>query len=312
MDPSGYMCKKTGPNAAAADEAGASASRNALSIIASMRRRLRMADGWFKTINRVHRYYVRVKKDFQRNVHVLGGPSAPPGPLSIREGGIGGGLEEFKMIEATLKEFGSLDDQDVEMTDAHEPELGRAESSLDAASTGVKSEIQYGQEKANELGTIRYDQWNAINSGAGLSQHTESVPTTNGSYHGIRTPSAASPSAATPVYRRAPGSGEHTSPMPSPAVRQHQLPPFPPHQTVVPAMQASATLQHQMQAAPPLLSPPMTAEQTEAWLRNLDTAFTGDDLSAFVDGRDWQTWVNEMNTTVQAGSWLNTVWSNPL
>jgi hypothetical protein len=264
-----------------------------------------MADGWFKTISRVHRYYVRVKKDYQRNVKVLGGPSAPPGPLSIREGGIGGALEDFKMIEAILKEFGGPSDHDVEMTDAHEQETSKAGSSTDAASIGVKNEIQHGRDGA----PARYDQWNAINSGAGAGQYNEVLPASNGSYHGVLTPGTTSPSTTAPVYR--PSSGQ-ASPMVSPAFGQHQLPSYPPQPTTGPALQASVSLQQQMQAPPPPLPAPMTAEQTEVWLRSLNTAFTGDDLSAFVEGRDWQTWVNEPYMSSRTDSWLRTIWTGPL
>jgi hypothetical protein len=306
------MCKRTGINASDADESGADASRHALSIVAFMRSRLRMADGWFKTINRVHRYYVRVKKNFQRNVKVLGGPSAPPGPLSIREGGIGGGLEEFKMIEATLKEFGTLEDHDVEMTDAHEPEPSKAESSADAASIGVKSESQHGQERFHDSGPVRHDQWNAINSGPDISQHSEPTPATNGSYYGVPTPGATSPGTTGPIYRPSYSGSSQASPVVSPAFGQHQIPQYLPPQASAPKMQVSVSLQHQMQAPPPPLPPPMTAEQTEAWLQNLDTAFTGDDLSAFVEGKDWQTWVNEANKSPRSSGWLSTIWLGTL
>jgi hypothetical protein len=311
MDSNGFMCKRSGMNASHEDDSGSNASRHALSIVAFMRRRLKMADGWFRTINRVHRYYVRVKKDFQKNVRVLAGPSAPPGPLSIREGGIGGGLEEFKMIEATLKEFETLEDHDVEMIDVHEPEASKAGSSADAASIGigVKSEIHHAQERQQDSGPVRYDQWNAINSGPGANQHSEAVSTTNGSYYDISTPGTTSPVASASIYRPSYSGSNQASPMALPAFGQ-KLPLYPPQQATGSSIQVSVSVQNQMQAPPPPLPPPMTAEETDAWLRSLDTAFTGDDLSAFVEGTDWRTWVMDRSIS-QPISWLSTIWTGP-
>jgi hypothetical protein len=287
------MCKRSSVDAPTEDESGANASRHALSMVAFMKRRLRMADTWFKTINRVHRYYVRIKKDFQRNVRALGGPRAPPGPLSIREGGIGGGLAEFKMLEATLKEFGNLDDHDVEMMDAHEAVADRG-SSADAASTVEKSEHPPGQERPQEPPS-RFDSWKAINTA------TETKLGTNGSSYTL--PPLGSISSTLPTHRPHPSSGSHISPQTSPAFGQNQLPPFPPHQIPQPD-QASL-------GGPQLPPIPMTAEQTEAWLQTLDTAFTGDDLSAFIEGTGWQAWSDQGASSTLSPGWLSTIWAGP-
>ncbi|KIV98897.1 uncharacterized protein PV09_09343 [Verruconis gallopava] len=313
MDVNGYMCKKNATDAPGEDDAGATASRNALSVIAFMRRRLKMADGWFKTINRVHRYYVRVKKDFLRNVRVLGGPSTAPGPLSIREGGVGGGLEEFRMIEATLRELGTSDDHDVEMTDAHDPEASKADSSVDAASVGVKSEHQLGSDKHVEKSSVRTDQWNAINASSGPIQAGNAQPTSEGSHHGAQSSTTTSPATTTAPYRPSYNGSSQTASVVSPGYSKHQIPPYQAKPAVTgPAIQASVTLQNQIQA--PALPPPptMTAEQTDAWLRSLDTAFAGDDLTAFVEGLDLRPWAEEAGKSLRSGSWLTTVWTGPV
>lgn len=231
---------------------------------------------------------------------VLGGPSTSPGPLSIKEGGAGGGLQEFQMIEATLQEFGSLEDADVEMTDAHEQGEGKAGSSMSVKSVG------YGMHgDTPESGHVRHDRWNAINSVSGLAQSVEGVPTTNGYQQSVRTPSTTSPAATAPIYRSQYGNAT-TSPLISPPFAQGQLPLYPPHQHAGQALQASASLQMQMQAPP---QPPMTAEQTDAWLIGLDTPFGGDDLTAFVEGKDWQSWALEAQRPFGVGGWLSDIWT---
>ena len=282
MDPNGYMCKKTGAMDTREDISGAEASRHALSIIASIKRRLRMADGWFKTINRVHRYYVRVKKDFQQNIRVLGGPSAPPGPLSIREDGIGGGLEEFKMIEATLQEFGSLEDLDVEMRDMQEQDTSRAESSADVASTGVKSEGMQMRDERREPLPQRFDQWKAINAAPAHGSAPSGLPLAPTSPTAVTQPNYAS-------------------------VMGPTLPVMPPRASLPSLAELTGSPRA---AAQPLQSPPpMTAEQTESWLRSLDIPFSGDDLNAFVDGLDWQAWSRDAADTAPPSGWLSTIWS---
>ncbi|KAK5160818.1 hypothetical protein LTR16_012343, partial [Cryomyces antarcticus] len=130
MDPDGFMCKAAGTalgmghRGNANDGPGAEAARKALEMIGQMRRRLKMADGWFRTIRRMHHYYIRMKKDYRKNTladnGVSGGRDESPEHhrrLSLREGGPGGGLEGYKLLEKTLKDLGSLEDEDLEMVD---------------------------------------------------------------------------------------------------------------------------------------------------------------------------------------------------
>jgi hypothetical protein len=303
------MCKKshgTGSNENSTPqnlESGAVAARNALSLIGTMRRRLKMADGWFRTIGRVHKYFVRIKRDFRRNARALA-ESSPAGgqlnELSLREGGTGGGLEEYKLIEMTLKEFGSLEDDDIEMADAEE--VGGSS----VASTAVKSEGHTLQDRSPDGGTVRPDRWNAINNVGTGAQVPESA--TNGTHSvPLATSSTISPTGA---YARAghqqlPQS-TGTSPLVSPvAYGQSQFPPYPPTQIARHTQHASTASQQHNQA--PL--PPMTVEQTESWLQNLETCFGGDDVTAFVEGKDWQDWTTMGPLGV--GGWLNTIWTGP-
>ncbi|KAH0551142.1 hypothetical protein GP486_007521, partial [Trichoglossum hirsutum] len=154
---------------------GAEEASRAVEILGHMRPRLKMADGWFRTIKRVHNYYVKIKKDYHRNTKALAAASETdkspevPRNLTLREGGGGGGLEVYKLLEKTLKEFGSMeDDDDTDMPDV-EAEEERAESDVgrsNTASAAVKSETVEGAEgrvDAERTASGR-ERWIAINS----------------------------------------------------------------------------------------------------------------------------------------------------
>ncbi|KAK5121812.1 hypothetical protein LTR85_004687 [Meristemomyces frigidus] len=198
MDPDGYMCTK--PTAADArkpsgssksgESMGFQAARQALEMIGNMGRRLNMACGWFDTVNKMHKYYQRMKKDYRKNVQAMGPSSdSDDSPLStrhlsLREGGEGGGLDEFKVLERTLKDFGKLEDEDVEMTDAGLRHGSRAADALyddSSAGTTVKSEEPDHRTAPTEQPRPEGGPWNAINTapGAPPSRHQSvSTPST--------------------------------------------------------------------------------------------------------------------------------------
>ncbi|KAI9821817.1 MAG: hypothetical protein M1827_002399 [Pycnora praestabilis] len=188
MDPEGFMCSRSSPlqsnsegpigdTGETNDDCGVEAARRALEIIGQMRTRLKMADGWFRTIRRMHQYFIKMKRDYRRNSKTLtsstfeseGSPSAIR-QLSLREGGIGGGLAEYKLLEKTLKEFGSLEDDDEDYAMPDVGEVGKSKAPLgadetsasDAGSATVKSEAMDGVEGGGDSVAQR-DQWNAIN-----------------------------------------------------------------------------------------------------------------------------------------------------
>ena len=186
MDPDGYMCTQptsaTGarPDGSKSGESpGFQAARKALAIVGSMRQRLHMANGWFNTINRMHRYFVRIKKDYRKNVASVGsnasesdGSPLSSRHLSLREGGEGGGLDEFKLLERTLKDFGTLEDEDVEMEDPSlRPGSRGADALYDDSSAGstVKSEEQDQRGTTAEQPRSEGGPWNAINAAPGAS-----------------------------------------------------------------------------------------------------------------------------------------------
>ncbi|MCJ1472337.1 hypothetical protein MMC13_000984 [Lambiella insularis] len=121
MDPDGYMCGRDGQPENIAG--GHQAARKALEMIGQMRTRLPMATNWFRTIHRVHRYYEKIVGDYRTNTQALRESLAANvydgqllhRQLSLREGGSGNGGESYKLLEKTLKDFGSIEDEDVEI-----------------------------------------------------------------------------------------------------------------------------------------------------------------------------------------------------
>lgn len=322
MDQHGYM---SSGNESRAVSGGAEASRKALELIGQMRPRLKMADGWFRTISRTHTYYMKLKKDFRKNVKALAAHDDAveqvSRELSLREGGTGGGGDAWQLIQRTMLEFGSLKDDDLEMEDA--PPLqqnGQAEQ-----------RYEYPGRRASDSpdsGTIKQGGWASINaiSNGPASAHRSSDASnmssqtgTNGIYN-----------TAAPIMQQ-PGFPHSTSDTSTPYNSQRgfavQHPtsagpgPGPNDFTrdtvgfasVEDARNASLNLQQQMSAPMhnntlPPIQQPWTKEMEKDWLDSLETRFGGDDLAAFVEGFEWSDWP-DLAANQQNGTWLSTVWA---
>ncbi|MBE7182450.1 MAG: hypothetical protein INR71_14805, partial [Terriglobus roseus] len=147
---------------------GAEVSRKALETIGQMRPRLKMADGWFKTITRTHLYYMRLTKDFRRNVKVLAAQGSGNGieevqrQLTLREGGGAGGVgDASNLIRKTIIDIGGLDDDDIEMEDAPPSTADLADDRPDPmAAQRVSGSPDGGTSNA---GAIKQGGWASIN-----------------------------------------------------------------------------------------------------------------------------------------------------
>ncbi|KAF2496140.1 hypothetical protein BU16DRAFT_560977 [Lophium mytilinum] len=328
MDPNGFMCKarnQSNGSYSSSDRRGAEAARKALEIVGHMRKRLQMADGWFKTIRRVHLYFSRMKKDFERNTRALEASSESGNSpesyrhLSLREGGSGGGLEEYKLLEKILKEFGSLEDEDLDMPDADTDtslRLGQGlDDASDAGSSAIKSEVAMEMTDGTPDSASVRGVWNPVNTvGHQRSESGNGTPanlnTAMPGHHynqfqpGVLSPHnqhfpPSRPSAMTQLeqagYSTAPpyGSNAHNP-------TQNHLG-HPGEQ----ARQASLSLQQQLQ--PQQQQPALWSPATkELWLNNLETRFGGDDVAAFVAGNNWEDWAGM--AAKEQGGWLSTVW----
>lgn len=203
MDPSGHLStpkdqRGKADGAVAHESKGFEASRKALEMLGQMQARLHMADGWFNTITRMHKYFRRMKKDYKKNIATIESTtSESDSPVStrhfsLREGGIGGGLDEFKLIERTLKDFGNLENHDLEMTDVgHRPPAAPYDAIYDdnsASGTTVKSEDGDRQPPppSSEPRQADSGHWNAINAAPGSvapnGRANNPAPPTNGQF----------------------------------------------------------------------------------------------------------------------------------
>ncbi|KAK3074364.1 hypothetical protein LTR53_003293 [Teratosphaeriaceae sp. CCFEE 6253] len=182
MDPDGSMCTQPQPGAAvkpsnAGGSKGFEAARKAVEMIGQMRPRLRMANGWFMTVTRMYTYFRKMKSDYRKNTNSMEtssseNDSSSNRPLSLREGGLGGGLEEWKILERTIRDFGNLEDQDVEMTDAGARPGSRATDPLfedSSAAPTVKSEDRDARAASLEHPRAEGGPWNAINAAPGAA-----------------------------------------------------------------------------------------------------------------------------------------------
>ena len=249
MDPDGLMCKRNATASTPEDSSGAEAARKALEILSLIRSRLKMADGWFMTIERIHLYFARMKKDWKKNTKALEDSSAAGAEvsaeayrhLSLREGGPGGGVEEFKLLEKTLKEFGTLEeeDDDLEMTD-----IRRAPSDLNMSDNSVASEAAGPRFKLEPVGmdhhvvsnegSVRNDCWNTVNDVKEAATDNRAVAvatdlTGEGNAPGMLAPSMAN------TYQR------HSNNVRSSYATPHTSPSVPTPSMISPASQPTAS-----------------------------------------------------------------------
>lgn len=335
MDPNGYMCKcqaEQPDGTRVYNTSGAEATGKAVQLISQIRNRLKMAEGWVQTIKRVHHYFVRITKDFRRNTRALEASSESGSSndsyryLSLREGGAGGGLEEYKLFEKVLKEFGSLEDEDYDMVDATSEGTARLGHDLDehseAGSAAIKSEGMEMVEGTPDSHLVGHSQerWNAINSGVTTTSQGADAPTSNGRMqqpHSYHQP-VASPTQSTPMSHP-----DFRLPFGSPTMSNqpnlHVLS-YPPN-AAESAQRASLNLQHTIHHQPGVdvaqqQAQTAAAQQQAKWvtkdafLNSLQTHLGGDDLAAFVAGDSWPEWVT-MQTKEQGFSWLSEVWEHP-
>ncbi|KAI9797455.1 MAG: hypothetical protein M1833_005495 [Piccolia ochrophora] len=356
MDPEGYLSAGVTYSAARhgdrpARVGGAEEATRAVEMIAHMRSRLKMADGWWRIVTRMHPYFRRMKQDYYRNTKALAsttsdsdGSPARSRHLSLREGGGGGGLEEYKLLEKTLKDFGSLQEDDIDVQSIDEPRTSPADvgSPSDSGSITVKSEAMEGVEATPDPGVrgSSGDGWIAINSVAaneapchpvgdtpvtGISTAVPSLPANSAYADGV----VPHPSYSTRLDQPNP------MPYPPPVLSSSQSTPTASLNSPMQRSDASSYQSHlrysnigspqqgyghagvQMylpdgpghHAAPngaALPSAPAWNPTTkEDWLNNLNTQLGGDDVAAFVEGSSWEEWPSSSSGT---GGWLQTVW----
>ncbi|PYH76208.1 hypothetical protein BO82DRAFT_214394 [Aspergillus uvarum CBS 121591] len=168
MDPDGVLAPK---NVSDRNTQGQAQARKALDVLREMRPRLKMARGWFRTLNRLHTYFSKVKRDFRRQSRKSDpadmADAHANGIRPVREGGSGGGLEEFKLLEKLFLDFGIIEDQLPESgidDDGLAAASERATILSDAGSNAVRSETGDTGEPPLEGAGGRRESWVPINS----------------------------------------------------------------------------------------------------------------------------------------------------
>ncbi|KAJ6089620.1 hypothetical protein N7467_004836 [Penicillium canescens] len=354
MDPDGLLGPKPPPASHDSHQIGAVQARKALDIMREMRPRLKMAVGWFRTLNRLHTYFSKTKRDFRRisrnRLDSMSDASdhAPNGIRPLREGGLGGGLEEFKMLEKLFLDFGSIEDQLPEsgMDDdgiavpANESVFERTNLS-DAGSNAVRSETGDPGDQMLDGAGGRRESWVPINSPGlppGLPLHDgdrrPSLPLPNS-----RPMPSGSPYSLPSLQQHHPDGPIYTTSSPSlpsisattqspsqyltatsnrlnpinPWLPRQQAPPTPYSQSLPPI---NAAASHSIPVLPPpgsvsqlAPSPPLTStEGPDSSL--LSASLSGDDVLAFLDGCEWTqlSMLAPCEIGIPAG-WLSTVWT---
>ncbi|CAG8079577.1 unnamed protein product [Penicillium olsonii] len=352
MDPDGLMGAKPPPTSHDSHQLGSVQARKALDIIREMRPRLRMAVGWFRTLNRLHTYFSKVKRDFRRvsrnRLDSMSDASEHPpnGIRTLREGGVGGGFEEFKLLEKLFLDFGSIEDQLTEpgMEDdgiavaaAGEPMYERNLS--DAGSNAVRSETGDPSDQLLDGAGGRRESWVPVNSpGMPLSGHDgdrrpslplpNSRPMPSGSPYSLpslqqhhpdgpiyttSSPGLPSLSATTqPPSQYLTATSNRLNPINSWLPTRPQAPP-PPYSQSLPPITAATS--HAIPVLPPpgtvtqlAPSPPLTSTEGPD-PSMLSTSLGGDDVLAFLDGCEWSqlSMLAPSEIGIPAG-WLSTVW----
>jgi hypothetical protein len=124
-------------------------------ILDDMVPKLRMAKGYLKMIVKMHDYFQNVKVDYYH--HFKRGTQPP--------GWSGGGLEQYKVLEKELKEFGSLSDTDRNIpsdgSDVVDQNRSRASTNDIPGSSSVNGEPMQGVEAAPQRPN---GAWAAINA----------------------------------------------------------------------------------------------------------------------------------------------------
>ncbi|KAL4964657.1 putative C6 transcription factor [Aspergillus stella-maris] len=327
------------------DQQGQVQTRKALDILREMRPRLKMAAGWFRTLNRLHTYFSKVKREFRRNSRR---DMLPPeaidhnGIRPVREGGAGGGLEEFKLLEKLFLDYGIIDDQ---LPEAGSEEDGdRATNISETGSNHIRSDPGDLGDGSMDGAGGRRESWVPVNS-PGLplpgidgerrpslplppsrslqSQSPFSLPSLQhhpeSSQYNSSSPTLPSiaPSSAYGGMPNTstPASASRLQPINSWLNSRSQPPAPTPYSTSLPPISAAAPAHHLPMLPPPGsvghpgASPPATIDGMDNLNSLWSTSLAGDDVLAFLEGVEY---VQSPSPVLSEGTmgWLHTVWTD--
>ena len=198
MDQQCYMCDPRPDQEVNANDGGGwkGATALAVSTLNNMKQRNKMARNWCNWIDRMHSYFEGIKRDHDLAIRALPGPSsehqkrlAEAKGKSLREGGYGGGLEEYKLLERELKDFGPSLDHD------------HYQDSPAVVSRGTTRPPNLKSERTPESRTSTTEGgWAAVNAAPTQAQNTEQQDENHRSSYGG--PGPRDPAHSTTYYPR--------------------------------------------------------------------------------------------------------------
>jgi len=287
MDPKEYMSQNPNSSHGQAGFLGlfaardADRARKACDLVAVFRPKLRMADGWFKTLGRLHRYFFRTKKELQKN-YTFNPFGANAGPFHGRSSLLSLRMsdDQYRPLDAAFGRSPSPS-LDTEMTDA--PPRSVKDESRRTTEGAAREAWAAVNNMPPPMDPPSSSAQPAVSNG---SPYPQATSISSGPYPAL------SPQSAAPY---SPGITPHQNPAPAPA----------PASPATTATTEPAETPSQVSAASPRVSQQWTHEQVDQWLNGLESVFGANDLAAFVEAVDWRNF-GAVNAPVKG--WLRLVW----
>ena len=264
-----------------------STARRAVDILSIFRGRLGMADGWFRSLARLYKFYMRTKRKL-RSHYKITDPFSPAetfkGHLTLLP--LRMAKEDYGTLDAA---FGAAAD-DVDMPDA--PSEG--DRSADAGGVSQLARWNAANAGPNGLASPRH----APSSSSLAPVATAAVQALSAAAASASSASGASPSPVSPVPHAGGGQrAEHGGY--GGAVGPES--PAPGGGSFSPANASAAAAAHRRREQQQAPQPQQwTAERVQEWVNALETRWTAADVAAFVEGR-------ECNAKGAPG-WLGLIW----
>ncbi|WEW57745.1 hypothetical protein PRK78_003212 [Emydomyces testavorans] len=184
MDQEGYICSKANSTdiVPGLGSQGQAEIRKAIEILGNMRPRLPMAVGWFRTIHRLHTYFVKARQDYKRTAQKSEASTSNENGRNYptQDMAFGGSHDELRLLEKILSEMGIAEDQASDTNgvsdEAVAPHVNGTEQTngSDTASHHVKSEPGDAADTNGDHNDTRRDTWVPVNSSShGPSREAE-------------------------------------------------------------------------------------------------------------------------------------------
>jgi len=261
-------------------------------LLSDMVPRLKMVKGYLRSIQKMHSYFHGVKQEFY-------------GKFKRRPMQTGGGLEQYKMYEKELKEFGDLRDVDHRSDGSDPVDHNHSRASTNDLQGSVNGEPMQGVEGAQRGN----GQWAPINASSPPREVEERPKYPQNSY-GYQMPYQHSPNPSSSAPSLISPSNGDSSGLNSPYVNQNQYPPNtqPQHSSIYPSI-----AQHTM--APPTANMgyavPLQADELayEKWIGEKESIRMNTGLDNFSQEGTIENWAQYQEGMQQAPDFLQATWA---